>query len=65
MLSINLAIVNVLPIPVLDGGHLLFLAAEKLRGRPLSLKQRAVAQQVGLIFILGFISFVTYNDFIR
>ena len=64
-LSINLAIVNVLPIPVLDGGHLLFLATEKLRGKPLSLKQRAVAQQIGLFFILVFISFVTYNDFIR
>jgi len=64
-LSVNLAIVNVLPIPVLDGGHLLFLATEQLRGRPLSLKQRSIAQQIGLFFILIFISFVTYNDFFR
>jgi len=64
-LSVNLAIVNVLPIPVLDGGHLLYLGIEKLRGNPLSLKQRAIAQQIGLFFILVFISYVTFNDFIR
>jgi regulator of sigma E protease len=64
-LSVNLAIVNVLPIPVLDGGHLMFLGIEKLKGNPLSLKQRAIAQQVGLFFILIFISYVTFNDFLR
>lgn len=64
-LSVNLAIVNILPIPVLDGGHLVFLGVEKLRGKALSLKQRAVAQQVGLFFILIFISYVTFNDFLR
>jgi len=64
-LSVNLAIVNVLPIPVLDGGHLIFLGIEKLRRRPLTLKQRAIAQQIGLFFILIFITFVTYNDFLR
>ncbi|MCP4712718.1 MAG: RIP metalloprotease RseP, partial [Planctomycetes bacterium] len=64
-LSVNLAIVNILPIPVLDGGHLLFLGIEKLKGNPLSLKQRAIAQQVGLFFILIFISYVTFNDFLR
>ncbi len=64
-LSVNLAIVNVLPIPVLDGGHLLFLGVEKIRGKSLSLKHRAIAQQVGLFFILIFISYVTFNDFIR
>jgi len=64
-LSINLAIVNILPIPVLDGGHLVFLSVEKLRGRPLTLKQRAVAQQIGLFLILVFISYVTFNDFLR
>ncbi len=64
-LSVNLAIVNVLPIPVLDGGHLVFLAYEQLRGKAPTLKQRAVAQQIGLFFILIFISYVTFNDFLR
>lgn len=65
MLSVNLAIVNVLPIPVLDGGHLVFLAIESVRRKPLSLKQRAVMQQVGLAFLLMIIIFVTYNDITR
>ncbi len=64
-LSVNLAIVNLLPIPILDGGHLVFLTLEKLRRRPLTLKQRAIAQQIGLFFILIFISYVTFNDFLR
>lgn len=65
MLSVNLAIVNVLPIPVLDGGHLVFLAIESVRRKPLSLKQRAVLQQIGLAFLLMIIIFVTYNDITR
>ena len=64
-LSVNLAIVKVLPIPVLDGGHLVFLAIEKVRRRPLTLKQRAVAQQIGLVFLLAFFIYVTHNDIIR
>jgi regulator of sigma E protease len=65
MLSVNLAILNILPIPVLDGGHLGFLGIEVLRRRPLSLKQRAVVQQVGLAFLLFVMVFITYNDIIR
>lgn len=65
LLSVNLAVLNVLPIPVLDGGHLVFLAVEKLRGAPLSMRARAVAQQVGLVFLFGLILFVTYNDIHR
>ena len=65
LLSVNLAILNVLPIPILDGGHLVFLAAEKIKGSPLSMKTRAIAQQVGLIFLLFLIVFVTYNDILR
>jgi regulator of sigma E protease len=65
MLSVNLAVLNILPIPVLDGGHLVFLAYEKLRGRPLSLTARAWAQQVGLILLLALIVVVTYNDILR
>lgn len=65
MLSVNLAIINVLPIPVLDGGHLMFLVIERIRKKPLSLKQRAAIQQVGLAFLLVMIVFVTYNDIVR
>ena len=65
LLSINLSLINVLPIPVLDGGHLLFLGIEKIKGRPLSLKQRAAMQQIGLAFLILLIIFITYNDFLR
>lgn len=65
MLSVNLAILNILPIPVLDGGHLVFLAIEVLRRKPLSLKQRAVIQQIGLAFLLFVMVFITYNDIVR
>jgi regulator of sigma E protease len=65
LLSVNLALINLLPIPVLDGGHLLFLSIEKIKGSPLSLKQRATMQQIGLAFLILLIIFVTYNDFLR
>jgi regulator of sigma E protease len=65
VLSLNLAILNILPIPILDGGHMVFLFAEKLRGRPLSIRQRAIAQQVGLALLLLLIVTVTYNDIVR
>ena len=65
LLSVNLSLINLLPIPVLDGGHLMFLSIEKLRGAPLSLKQRATMQQIGLAFLILLIIFVTYNDFLR
>ena len=65
LLSVNLAVLNVLPIPILDGGHLVFLAVEKVKGSPLSVKVRAIAQQVGLVVLLSLIVFVTYNDILR
>ncbi|HEX9751578.1 MAG TPA: RIP metalloprotease RseP [candidate division Zixibacteria bacterium] len=65
ILSVNLAILNVLPIPILDGGHLVFLAMEKLRGRPLTIRQRAIAQQVGFALLLLLIVTVTYHDILR
>jgi regulator of sigma E protease len=65
LLSVNLSIINILPIPVLDGGHILFLGLEKLRGKPLSLKQRAIIQQIGLAFLLALIIYVSYNDILR
>ena len=65
MLSINLAILNVLPIPVLDGGHLFFLLVEKLKGSPVSDRVLGYSQMVGLVLILSLMVFVTYNDINR
>ena len=65
LLSVNLAVLNVLPIPVLDGGHLVFLLMEKIKGSPVSIKSRMVAQQVGVVALLSLILYVTYNDILR
>lgn len=64
-LSVMLAFVNALPIPVLDGGHVLFMIIEKIQRKPLSLKQRAILQQIGFAFLLCLIILVTYNDLAR
>ncbi|MFH1686145.1 MAG: RIP metalloprotease RseP [bacterium] len=66
LLSVNLAVLNVLPIPILDGGHLMFLLVEKIRGgRPLTVQALMRAQQVGMILLFTLIIFVTYNDILR
>jgi regulator of sigma E protease len=65
LISINLGILNLLPIPILDGGHILFFAIEGVRGRPLSMRKREIAQQLGLFLLLSLIIFVTYNDIMR
>lgn len=64
-LSIQLGILNLLPIPILDGGHLFFNLFEMVRGRPLSLRAREVAQQIGLILIVMLMLLAFYNDFAR
>jgi regulator of sigma E protease len=65
LLSVNLAILNLLPIPVLDGGHLLFAGIEWLRGKPVSLRKREIAQQVGVVLLVALMIFATYNDLFR
>jgi regulator of sigma E protease len=65
LLSINLGILNLLPIPILDGGHLLFFSIEAVRGKPLSIKKRELAQQVGLFLLILLMVFVFYNDIYR
>lgn len=62
VLSINLAVINVLPIPILDGGHLFFLIVEKIKGSPVSERVLGYSQMVGLVLILSLFVFVTYND---
>ncbi|MFQ5455035.1 MAG: RIP metalloprotease RseP [Nitrospirota bacterium] len=65
ILSINLGILNLLPIPILDGGHLLFFAIEAIMGKPLSIKKREIAQQVGLFLLILLMIFAFYNDIMR
>ena len=65
ILSIGLGVLNILPIPVLDGGHIVLLGIEAIRGKALSLKQIEIAQQVGLFFILGIMVIVMKNDISR
>ena len=62
ILSVNLAILNVLPIPVLDGGHLFFLLIEAVRRRPVSENIQVMAQYAGLLLLLALMVFVTVND---
>lgn len=62
MISINLAVINFLPIPVLDGGHMVFLIYEKLRGRPASEQVRIAATYAGLMLIASLMLFVIYLD---
>jgi len=65
LFSINLAILNLLPIPVLDGGHLAFLAIEGVRGRPLSLAQRQRLTQIGFVVLVGIMVLALSNDVLR
>jgi regulator of sigma E protease len=65
LLSVNLAVLNLLPIPVLDGGQLLFLIVEGLRGRPLSVEQRLRLSHVGLIIVVGLMVWAITNDVLR
>ena len=65
VISINLAILNLLPIPILDGGHLLFAAIEAVRGEPVSVRRREMAQKVGLALLVAIMAFAVWNDIIR
>ncbi|MDA0378982.1 MAG: site-2 protease family protein, partial [Bacteroidetes bacterium] len=65
MLSITLAIINILPIPALDGGHLVFLIYEGIARREPSLKIRMALQQVGMVILLAFMVFVIFNDILK
>ncbi len=64
-LSIQLGILNLFPIPILDGGHLLFGVFELIFRRPLSLRVREIAQQIGLLFIVLLMALAFYNDILR
>ena len=65
LLSINLGIINFLPIPVLDGGHLLFFFIEAATGRPVNIRFREIAQQAGIFILVMLMIYVFYNDITR
>jgi regulator of sigma E protease len=65
VISINLAIINLFPIPILDGGVIIFLLIELLVGKPIGLKKRNLAQRVGLFMIIFLMAVVFYNDVTR
>jgi regulator of sigma E protease len=65
LFSVNLAILNLLPIPILDGGHLVFLGIEAVRGKALSLEQRLRWSHVGFVVIMGIMLWALSNDILR
>lgn len=62
IISINLFLINLLPVPVLDGGHLVFFSIEALRGAPLSMRKMEIAQQFGLVILISLMAFALFND---
>lgn len=65
IMSINLGIINLLPIPILDGGHIVFLLIESVRRKPLSERTIMFAQKIGIAFLAALMAFAVYNDIIR
>ena len=65
LLSINLGLINLFPIPMLDGGHLSFYAIEALRGKPLSEQTQEYAFRFGLVILVCFMVFANLNDIIQ
>ena len=64
VLSVNLGLLNLFPIPALDGGHLIFCLAELVRGRPLGRRAQEYGMRLGMILLLGLMVFVTWNDIV-
>lgn len=65
VLSVNLGLINLFPVPVLDGGHLLFYAAEAIRGKPLGQRAQEYGFRVGLALVLTLMVFATWNDLVH
>lgn len=65
ILSVSLFVLNLLPIPVLDGGHLVFYTIELIKGSPLSLRKMEIAQQVGFVLLMGLMILAQFNDIVR
>jgi regulator of sigma E protease len=65
VLSVNLGLINLFPIPMLDGGHLVMYGVEALRGRPLNERSQEVAFRFGLVLVLTLMVFATWNDLVQ
>lgn len=65
LLSINLGVLNLLPVPILDGGHLMFYTIEAIFRKPVSMKAREIAQQIGLLLLISLMVLAFYNDIMR
>ncbi len=65
MLSVNLGLINLFPIPLLDGGHLVFYLAEALRGKPLSERTQEYSARAGLALVLALMLVATWNDLVH
>src|ERR1700687_1090114 len=65
VLSVSIGLLNLFPVPLLDGGHLLFYAVEAARGRPLSERAQEVGFRIGLGLVLMLMVFATYNDILH
>jgi regulator of sigma E protease len=65
VISVNLALLNLLPVPVLDGGMILFLLVELIIRKPISIRKREMAQKIGLFILIVLMAFVFYNDLAR
>jgi regulator of sigma E protease len=64
MLSVNLGLVNLFPVPLLDGGHLVYYMIEAIRGRPLGDRMQEWGFRIGIAFVLGLMLFATWNDLV-
>jgi regulator of sigma E protease len=62
---VSIGVLNLMPIPMLDGGHLLYYLAEWVRGKPLSIEVQQLGQRVGLVAIVVLTSLALFNDFLR
>jgi regulator of sigma E protease len=65
LISVSIGLINLFPIPMLDGGHLLFYGIEAIRGKPLSESTQEIGFRIGLAFVLMLMIFVTWNDLIH
>ena len=65
MLSVSIGLLNLFPVPLLDGGHLLFYAIEAVRGRPLSERAQEIGFRIGLALVLMLMIFAAFNDIIH
>ena len=65
LVSVSLGVLNLLPVPVLDGGHLAYFAVEAIKGGPLSEATQALGQRIGLALLIGLMALVLYLDLVR